>query len=288
MKDDPRQPPENTLPEPKIEYPREEGAGPSSKKRRSEDNGSPSDRTPKHLVLSRRAAFLWGMGLGVFMIWIFTLGILVGRGYIFQNKAFKDLERRIGRPAAKGTPPVTIEQDSLDIPPPKPRLTFYKSLAGKETQENIDSLENRQRRNAAHKTQEDTAPRGTMAAVSGSANGNMPMKRPADRSQPSDQSRSLVRTIPKETSLAPPPARSQNERFTIQVAAFWEIGQAEQLTNSLKGKGYSAYFYHARTKTREYFRVRVGGFNSQVEAEAVLARLKMIGFADAFISRLVE
>ncbi|MFH1091338.1 MAG: hypothetical protein V1742_07200, partial [Pseudomonadota bacterium] len=44
-----------------------------------------------YLVLSRLGVVLWSLGIIFVLVWVFTLGVLVGRGSIFENKLYKNL-----------------------------------------------------------------------------------------------------------------------------------------------------------------------------------------------------
>lgn len=79
-------------------------------------------------------------------------------------------------------------------------------------------------------------------------------------------------------SAASPPApavrggTASTGRWSVQVAAFAERGEADRLATTLRGRGYDTRV----TSTRPY-RVRVGRFATRAEAAIIVARLKNQG-----------
>jgi cell division septation protein DedD len=71
-------------------------------------------------------------------------------------------------------------------------------------------------------------------------------------------------------ALAEPPGPG----VAVQVAAFRVRSEADALANRLIGKQYSAYVVPPATGAPAIFRVRVGKFKEQREADRVVARLK--------------
>ncbi len=89
-------------------------------------------------------------------------------------------------------------------------------------------------------------------------------------------------TIAKGASQAPaPPAAEASDSegagngFAVQVAAMKNRSSADALVKRLAGKGYHAYVFAPKGKSPAgVFRVRVGTFKTQKEAEDVARRLK--------------
>lgn len=83
----------------------------------------------------------------------------------------------------------------------------------------------------------------------------------------------------QQAAAAPAAARTATAsvdrgRFTIQVAAFQEIRGAEQMVGTLRSKGYPAYQIQVTVPGKgEWYRVRVGAFESREAAEATLKKL---------------
>jgi cell division septation protein DedD len=86
-----------------------------------------------------------------------------------------------------------------------------------------------------------------------------PTKKPAAQSVASD-----VDTV-----------RKGKHRYTIQVAAVKETGNAERLVGQLRNKGYPAYQVRIKASGKgAWYRVRVGAFESRAAANRMLAKLK--------------
>jgi hypothetical protein len=71
-------------------------------------------------------------------------------------------------------------------------------------------------------------------------------------------------------SQPPEPSSRTTTKFTIQVAAFSKKSQAQALVASLKMRGYQARL----DGNSSPYRVRIGRYNSRVDANAALGRLK--------------
>jgi cell division septation protein DedD len=71
----------------------------------------------------------------------------------------------------------------------------------------------------------------------------------------------------------------------VQVSAFRVRQEADALANRLVGKGYTAYVVPPAPGAPALFRVRVGKFKEQREADKVAARLKKEEQFDPWIVR---
>lgn len=56
-------------------------------------------------------------------------------------------------------------------------------------------------------------------------------------------------------------------KFTIQVAAYAEEAEAQKMASNLKNKGYSAFYFPANVRGKTWYRVSVGQFATQKEAQ---------------------
>lgn len=196
-------------------------------------------------VLSRRAVFLWGLGLSVLLVWVFALGVLVGRGIVFQDERFQRLVRQIERWTGGERPAVTIASKPEPVTPIVPKMTFYKSLVGE--------------RPPAETALPET-------------HGPNPQRSTAPPASPPP---------PPDTTTAPKPGTG----YVVQVASFAREDQAAALVNTLKKQGYPAYSYLVQVKEQSYFRVRVGPAGDQSGAEAYLDRLTQAGYRGLYITR---
>lgn len=62
-------------------------------------------------------------------------------------------------------------------------------------------------------------------------------------------------------------------KFTVQVASYASEGDAQKMASSLKQKGYSAFYIPATVKGKTWYRVSVGQFATQKEAQSYKTEL---------------
>lgn len=78
-------------------------------------------------------------------------------------------------------------------------------------------------------------------------------------------------------------------KFTVQVAAYADEGEAQKFASDLKDKGYSAFYVPANVKGKTWFRVSVGQFATTKEAAAyrteLLSKAKV---SSALIQKITE
>jgi DedD protein len=82
--------------------------------------------------------------------------------------------------------------------------------------------------------------------------------------------------LPTADRAAAPSASATRSggRLSVQVGAFAESRAAEQLADSLRGKGLPAYVSPGATESGQRWRVRVGPLASREEADRIAGRLK--------------
>ncbi len=268
---------------------------------------SSEDKPAKKYILSRRVFFLM-LFCGLFaLVWVFSLGVLAGRGKIFESELFQKVEGLLGLehqeeivPVAevKVKPPDTEPQE----PAKKPELTFYDTLNQKKP---------KAKRAVEGPMTKPTPPtQPVRAAVKPAA--KPPPEKPAKEKpvkekpvkekpvpikpefkieatvkKPVKKEKPGVKTV-KEKSVAPPPMRAPGENFTVQVAAATNIPDAEKAVRELRRKGFDAYYYQVELKGKQYFRVRVGRYERIEQARITKARLLAEGHEGIFISKLQD
>ncbi len=88
---------------------------------------------------------------------------------------------------------------------------------------------------------------------------------------------SVKNRIPQ--SLPQEIAASAIGKYTVQVASYPTETEAKKLSEDLKGKGFNAFYVDAKVKTQTWYRVSVGLFATQKEADSykadLLARAKV-------------
>jgi DedD protein len=247
------------------------------------------------LVLNRRSMFLWSAGLVFIMVWVFVLGVLVGRGTIFNTKPFQELEQRLSDNGNGPVPKVVEERQPAPEPEPvvdekSAKLTFYDSLSKSKPTPPPPQVK-------------VPPPPPPKPAVIETPKPVTPMKSPNTESPETGASASVerrettptepvvtsgVKTVEPEKSKAPPPQRQSGENFTIQVAAAGTVEEADKIVARLRSKGLDAYHYEVELQGRQYFRIRVGRYKTKEEAVQVHDRLTAQGYKNMFISQLVD
>lgn len=62
-------------------------------------------------------------------------------------------------------------------------------------------------------------------------------------------------------------------KFTVQVASYADESEAQKMASDLKNKGYSAFYVPANVKGKTWYRVSVGQFATQKEAQSYRGEL---------------
>jgi cell division protein FtsN len=93
----------------------------------------------------------------------------------------------------------------------------------------------------------------------------LPERKPLERKPPEPKA-------PEQKSVE---VRDGNtSAYTVQVGAFREKRMAETLQQRLRQRGYSASVTTSGMRTAKFYRVRVGGFDTQANAKRLVDRLK--------------
>lgn len=91
------------------------------------------------------------------------------------------------------------------------------------------------------------------------------------------------------TSLPKDVGQFQPAKFTVQVAAYTDEGEAKKLATDLKGQGYSAFYVPSIVKGKTYYRVSVGQFATQQEASLFRAELvEKAKVGTAFVQKITQ
>lgn len=78
-------------------------------------------------------------------------------------------------------------------------------------------------------------------------------------------------------------------KFTVQVAAYAEEGEAQKSASDLKAKGYSAFYVPANVKGKTWYRVSVGQFATMKEAQFYRAELmSKAKISSAMVQKITE
>jgi hypothetical protein len=196
--------------------------------------------------LTRKELFLWLGVAFLAMVWMFTLGVIVGRGI---SPVRFDVEKLKKELLALKEDALTEEEGAnkpgVNATPDKRHLGFYDVLTDKKEEARLKSL--------------PKAPPTAKREIA---------RRPESKNQ---QEVSEANKQKPSSAKGETPAKS----FTLQVASLKDSGRAKKLVSDLKSKGYGAYAVTARVKGKgTYYRVRVGHFKDLNEARKMAARLR--------------
>ena len=211
------------------------------------------------IQISRKGLLIW-IGLMVFTaIWMFILGVMVGRGMAPVNLEAGKLEQELADLKARmlKEKQETAATAAAGHSDEKSQLGFYEALKnpGRET---------------AFKPEKPVKPvkRKSVAPAP---------EKPAVSPRPAETV--LSKPVSKPESKAPPAPKpapaSMTGHFTVQVASVQDIKGAEKLVGGLRAKGYQAYQIRSDVDGKGiWYRIRVGGFEDRGAAEKMLKKLK--------------
>ena len=78
-------------------------------------------------------------------------------------------------------------------------------------------------------------------------------------------------------------------KFTVQVAAYGDEAEAKKMATDLKAKGYSAFYIPANVKGKTWYRVSVGQFATQKEAQNYRGELVTnANLSSAMVQKITE
>lgn len=153
--------------------------------------------------------------------------------------------------------------------PAPPQVTFYSKLVAEEEQTRPPEASD-----GDHAVQRDGSP---AICKNHAPEETKPPDKHAEkraRSHASLRAKQPVRAVPAETSLPGPD--SGTGTYTVQVGAFTNPGIAQQWAVRWKSRGYEVLLKPvARPKTGILYRLYLGKFSSQQEADALVERLKV-------------
>jgi cell division protein FtsN len=212
------------------------------------------------------------------VIWMFILGILVGRGNSpveFDTRKFqKKLAKIAGKyETEKNSAKETDIQfyEALKRPMPQANdMTVDKNSVNNalddptkgENNSNTEKIENKteSKKNISLKVSQKSLTKSKYSTL-------MKAKSTAEHNKPAESSKSELK--PKRISK-----EKKEGKLTIQIAAFKDVKGADEKISILKAKGYSAYKTLGNVQDQTWHRVRVGRFSTTEVARTYLRKLK--------------
>jgi len=213
-----------------------------------------------------KGKLVW-IGLLLFVaVWMFVLGIMVGRGTAPIPQVNRSIEQKLAQlkasqsDKAQTNPENPAEEQKQSIPVTE--LKFYEKL--KETKPINPPRPVSSKPPAKKSTPKPKPVPEAQQPVKISPSPSAPAKKPPEPQAEPD----------KVAQSSQPPGK---ERFTIQVAAVKSSINAEKLVLDLRQKGFDAYQIRNQSLDgKTWYRVRVGAFQYRSEAQSTLTRLSKI------------
>ena len=209
--------------------------------------------------LSKLALTGWCLGLLVALIWMFLLGLFVGKGITPGNINFTEIKKRM---MAEGIWPGSGEMGRQESPPPSTTtkkkiplkdLEFYEKLARKK--------ESQLQKPAVAKTPPQEKPATAVAA-----------KPPPPAQQE------------KNSSVQQKPSTGH---FTVQLASFKDLTSAKKFAARFRGLKHKATIREVELSGKgRWYRVQVGKLASREEATALANHLAKKYQLHAFVMGL--
>ena len=224
---------------------------------------------------AERKKLLWvSISACVFVLVVLAVGFFL----LTPKKGGEQAPATIGNSAP---PKAQDPQDFLSAPPQTPSLEQPKPQDGNMIIVYGDKP-----------TQPAAAPSAQGAAASGAAATGAATASPVPAvGSPAPEAKTPASaTKPKNVKPAPKPiakpAPVKVAEFWIQAASFISRGKADELKQSLAEKGVAALIVVKDISGKSYYRVRVGPYSVQAEADDWLSRLKALpGCGEAYVSK---
>ena len=212
----------------------------------------PSSKKKAFIELTRKGFFLWLFLIFVVSAWMFTLGVLVGRG----------------------TAPVDFDIEKLQ----KELLALKQAVVRKELQKvTSDSGAGLKKTDMGFYEELKESDSKEPPMVAKTPPGNTQARKPkAAKDQPRASNKTVKQTVkPATGKFSTVQEKVAKGAFSIQVASIKDEASADRLVVKLRMKGYPAYQIRAEIPDKGiWYRVRVGPYAKREAAEPVLGRLK--------------
>ena len=202
------------------------------------------------IELTPMSALLWSIFSIFLLMWIFVLGIFVGRGFLPGSvTTISDLRSQIKKLQELVSSRESYDSETYRETDNNPELDFYEKLASKK-----EEVKN-----------------------------NWKPEERADIQERESQARDVaeqIKSAPDEKDITEVRPKSEPEtpsllgRYTVQIASIGDIDKAEQVIKDLKDRGYDAYFYEAQVKGKTYYRISCGKFASRGDAQKYALKLE--------------
>jgi cell division septation protein DedD len=209
--------------------------------------------------LSRTELFLWLGVAFLAMLWMFTLGVIVGRGHSpvrFDIQSIKNELIALKEATLKSQE--QANKPAADFPSDETDLDFYDVLTDKKEDALAQSVAK------AKKQASKPKPKPTAKSEIPRKTESKPLARDAENQKQAQD--------PKPSSAK---KGTTAESYTVQVASLKDAQKAKEMVSYLKSKGYRAFSVTTNVPGKgSYHRVRVGHFPDRNKAMQAASRLR--------------
>lgn len=98
--------------------------------------------------------------------------------------------------------------------------------------------------------------------------------KPLDNAAPEAES---AQPATEQKAAEPQPIKAEQGPFYVQIGVYSDAGNVKKLQDQLKTQGYKSFTEKIETSKGEKIRLRAGPFNSRLQAEGALAKIKDSG-----------
>ena len=209
--------------------------------------------------LTRKETFLWLSVAFLALVWMFTLGVIVGRGMSPVEFDIEKLKKELMALKEEALSETKTEGGGDGETAPDARhLGFYEVLTDKKEEARLKSIPKSSDRLKRRSKEKAKQGEGAMSPPIKSAVLNKDRRR-----------RIPVASVRQEPGAV----------FTLQVASLKEQNKAEKMVATLKDQGYDAYAVASAVAGKgTYHRVRVGRFTDRDDAIKTASRLRRLKY----------
>jgi cell division protein FtsN len=262
------------------------------------------------VVLSPKGLMVWVGVLFFSCVWMFTLGVLTGRGTIPVEAGFEKLEKEFFKASEQRIVKVPNQPERGRLPQNQlPKGEASASEGKQPSGRNKDGGSESASKTETFRFYDDLVTKDSpeMAKVKRVVKNKVavhpPEQKPADipekgETVPVAQPQQVNREEKKEPVVVKVPVgksikkevekketHKTSGKYSIQVAAFKERKHAEKKMAELKTKGFNAHILAGKSVGGgEWFRVRVGFFEKKSESEGMMKALSRNGYNGFFVS----
>ncbi|MDR1920124.1 MAG: arginine--tRNA ligase [Candidatus Adiutrix sp.] len=231
--------------------------------------------------------------------WAFLLGIVVGRGHLWETSFGTDmivwLEKKAGWASPARVPEIIWPDEEADrgaLPPP----SSSDSGAAGETEPEAGAAVEGAARNAAGEAaafisefSNHAAPADTAYLIS---EDNLPIAYQSQAALADDRPAAGGGAAVLDDGEGPAPAdpaasapAANIGAYAVQTAFAMTEAEARAKAAKLESQGFRAYYYPTAAGR---YPVRAGRFATRAEAEKTLVRLKGLGYRDSYVSKIIQ